>query len=89
MEIRLTCSVLDMESSIVFEMDDPAQNDLLDVLLAHKGPVILSGYDNALYNDRLRSWYRKESISYTQVGIRKREVLWMNYDVDYKQMSLF
>ena len=72
-----------------FEMDDPAQNDLLDVLLAHKGPVILSGYDNALYNDRLRSWYRKESISYTQVGIRKREVLWMNYDVDYKQMSLF
>ena len=72
-----------------FERDDPAQNDLLDVLLAHKGPVILSGYDNALYNDRLRSWYRKESISYTQVGIRKREVLWMNYDVDYKQMSLF
>ncbi len=24
-----------------FEMDDPAQDDLLDVLLAHKGPVIL------------------------------------------------
>lgn len=72
-----------------FEMDDQAQNDLLDVLLAHKGPVILSGYDNELYNDRLRSWYRKESISYTQVGTRKREVLWMNYDVDYEQMSLF
>lgn len=72
-----------------YEMDDPAQNDLLDVLLAHKGPVVLSGYDNELYNDRLRGWYRKEMISYSQVASKKKEVLWMNYNPDIGQMSLF
>ena len=35
------------------EMDDKAHGELLDVLLVHKGPVLLSGYDNVLYNDRL------------------------------------
>lgn len=72
-----------------YEMDDPAHNNLLDVLLAHKGPVILSGYDNKLYNDRLKGWYRKEMIVYSQVCSRKKEVLWMNYDADLGQMSLF
>lgn len=31
-----------------FEMDEKDHNNLLDVLLAHKGPVLLSGYDNDL-----------------------------------------
>lgn len=71
------------------EMDDPAQNDLLDVLLAHKGPVLLSGYDNELYNSRLKGWYRKETTCHTQSGTKKREILWMNYDADIRQISLF
>lgn len=62
------------------EMDDVGQEVLLDVLLLHKGPVLLSGYDNALYNDRLREWHREENISFSQVGARKREVLWMNFE---------
>lgn len=61
------------------ELDDKGQNDLLDVLLAHKGPVLLSGYDNALYNDRLKSWYREETTCYSQVCSKKQEVLWMNF----------
>lgn len=70
------------------EMDDPAQSDLLDVLLAHKGPVLLSGYDNELYNSRLKGWYRKETECYTQAGKKKREILWMNYDADIGQIKL-
>ena len=35
------------------EMDDKEHDHLLDVLLVHKGPVIISGYENDLYNDRL------------------------------------
>lgn len=63
-----------------FEMDDKDQNDLLDVLLAHKGPVLLSGYDNDLYNDRLKGWHREETTSYSQLSTRRREVLWMNFE---------
>ena len=33
-----------------------AHIELLDALLAHEGPVILSGYDHQLYNDKLRGW---------------------------------
>ena len=63
-----------------YEMDDNGQNDLLDVCLDHKGPVILSGYDSELYNERLKGWHREETICYTQVCTKKREILWMNFE---------
>lgn len=71
-----------------YEMDDAAHNDLLDVSLAHRGPVLISGYDNELYNDRLQGWYREETFCYSQVKSKKKEVLWMNF-VPEKQLSLF
>ena len=70
------------------EMGDQDHNDLIDVLEAHKGPVILSGYDNPLYRDRLKRWHREEAISYSQVCSRKKEILWMNFEQS-RQMSLF
>lgn len=71
------------------EMNDMAHEELLDVLLVHKGPVLISGYDSGLYNDRLRSWHREETTCYSQVCSKKREVLWMNFEPEKKQMSLF
>ena len=70
------------------EMDDKAHNDLLDVLLVHKGPVLLSGYENELYNDRLKSWHREETTTYSQVCSKKREVLWMNFE-PVEQLTIF
>ena len=64
------------------ELDDKGQEDLLDVLLAHKGPVLLSGYDNDLYNSRLSKWHREETVCYSQVCSKKREILWMNFEPD-------
>ncbi len=71
-----------------YEMDDAAHNDLLDVSLAHRGPVLISGYDNELYNERLKNWHREETFCYSQVKSKKKEVLWMNF-MPEKQMSLF
>ena len=70
------------------EMDDKEHHDLLEVLLNHKGSVLLSGYDNDLYNDCLHGWYREETVCYSQVCSKKREVLWMNFEPPYKQMRL-
>lgn len=68
------------------EMDDDAHEELLDTLLQHSGPVILSGYENELYNCKLKDWYRKETTCYSQVASKKREVLWMNYNPEpYKE----
>jgi DNA adenine methylase len=70
------------------EMSDQDHEELLDVLLAHQGPVILSGYDSSLYNDRLKGWYREEAVSYSQVASRKTEVLWMNFEPEGQRMEM-
>lgn len=69
------------------EMDDPAHGELLDALAAHKGPVLLSGYENELYSSRLEGWHREEAVSYSQVCSRKKEVLWMNFEPPCRQIS--
>ena len=63
-----------------YEMDNQHQHDLIDVLQAHKGPVLLSGYDSDLYNDRLSDWHREETTCYSQIASKKKEVLWMNFE---------
>lgn len=70
------------------EMEGRDHEELLDVLLGHKGPVLLSGYDSPLYNGRLRQWHREEMVSYTQVRTKKKEILWMNFEPK-GQMELF
>jgi DNA adenine methylase len=69
------------------EMSDDDHRNLLQVLLNHSGPVIISGYESELYNEMLKGW-RKESITaYSQVCSKKTEVIWMNFE-PIKQMSL-
>lgn len=69
------------------ELDDKDHADLLDVLLTHKGPVLLSGYDNGIYNERLKGWHREETSCYSQVCNKTKEILWMNFE-PAGQMSL-
>lgn len=38
------------------EMTDANHKELLDVLVRHKGKVLLSGYDNDMYNNTLQGW---------------------------------
>lgn len=68
------------------EMDDQDHKELLDVLIAHKGPVLLSGYDSPLYIDRLRGWHREEAVSYSQTASKRKEVLWMNFETGRQQV---
>jgi len=70
------------------EMEDKEHEELLDALLQHQGPVLLSGYDNNLYNDILKGWYRQETTCYSQVCSKKKEVLWMNYNVGQMRLEL-
>lgn len=62
---------------------------LLETLKAHKGPVLLSGYDSALYNDALRDWEREEIDTMAQTATKRREVLWMNFTPPEHQYSIF
>lgn len=72
------------------EMSTQDHEILLDLLLNHKGPVIISGYDTDLYSAKLAGWTRMEFASRTQTCAQKTEVLWMNFDpgTNGKQMSI-
>ena len=69
------------------EMSDKDHEELLEVLKAHRGKILISGYDTKLYREMLKGWNRKETYRYTQSGSRKKEVLWMNFEPE-KQLRL-
>lgn len=70
------------------EMDDRDHAELLEALKAHRGPVLLSGYDSDLYRDVLKEWHREEIMTRAQTAQQRTEVLWMNFE-PLSQMSLF
>ncbi len=70
------------------EMDDCDHEELLNILLKHKGYVVISGYDTGLYNDILAGWNRFEKNTYSQVMTQKKEVIWLNYDPPNRQISV-
>lgn len=60
------------------EMTDADHVLLLDALDRHPGPVVLSGYHCALYDDRLRHWSTREKQAQAEKGNTRTEVLWLN-----------
>ncbi len=65
--------------------DDVQHEELLVALLAHPGPVILSGYENELYNDTLKGWTKLHHKAQSECGGHRVEALWLNYE---QQMTL-
>lgn len=66
-----------MKKQYNHEMTENDHIELLDVLQEHQGPVILSGYDNSLYDGILASWekYRRETTA--EKGLRRIETIWV------------
>ena len=71
------------------EMDDHDHAELLEALKAHRGPVLISGYDSDLYSTALKDWHREEMTVMAQTATKRREVLWMNREPEYQQLHLF
>lgn len=60
------------------EMDDSEHIELLATLIEHPGPVLLSGYDSAMYREMLDGWTTKRRKVYAEKGRIREEVLWIN-----------
>lgn len=69
-----------------YEMSDCDHLELLEVLASHPGKVLLSGYDNHLYNDMLPGWRKVKKRTQAEKGLSRIETLWMNYE--FGQMEL-
>lgn len=71
-----------------FEMSDADHKELLKMLAEHPGKILLSGYDNDMYNDMLPRWNKVQKSTRAEGGRKRIETLWMNYDLGQKQLSL-
>ncbi len=69
-----------------FEMSDDAHKKLLHILKESKSKIILSGYDNELYNSELKEWFTDIKETTAQMGLHRTEKIWMNFQ---PQESLF
>ena len=72
-----------------YEMSDRDHEELLRVLVKHPGKILLSGYENEMYNDYLSSWSKVQKDTNAENGLARTETLWMNYDTKIRQISLF
>lgn len=70
------------------EMTDADHEELLKILLKHPGKVLLSGYENDLYNDMLKGWNKAQKVTRAEGGRARTETLWMNYEMEDGQISL-
>lgn len=62
---------------------------LLDVILGLDAKVALSGYDSALYSERLDGWSRHEFSARDSHNNKRREVLWLSPNCTSPQLTLF
>jgi DNA adenine methylase len=78
------------------ELKDDVHIKMCNIIASMKSKVLISGYDNEIYNDILKNWnkvYNKKkkagsTAGRNGVGSYRQEVLWMNYDVTARQMDL-
>lgn len=63
-----------------YEMDDDQQRELLQVVKKSKAKIVLSSYDNELYNSELEGWAVAEKNCTAQFGLVRTEKIYMNYD---------
>lgn len=71
-----------------YEMNDANHEELLNVLVRHPGKVLLSGYDNDMYNSMLQGWRKVQKATRAEGGHARTETLWMNYEMEDGQISL-
>ena len=71
------------------EMTEENHIELLETLLKHPGPVILSGYQSELYDEMLKGWHKETTKGRAEYyGQDRRETIWMNYE-PLQQMKMF
>lgn len=70
------------------EMSDEQHEELLITILQSEAKIIISGYENDMYNNYLKNWSKKKYQSNAEYGLKREEVVWFNFETD-KQMNLF
>lgn len=68
------------EQYVVDMVEDRQHIELLEALKEHPGPVILSGYENELYEKHLQGWVKLHKKALAEGGADRTETVWLNYE---------
>lgn len=60
-----------------YEMTDKDHIELIETLINHKGSVILSGYDNPIYQEHLKNWQKLSINTTAEKGMARVETIWI------------
>ncbi|WP_255594397.1 MULTISPECIES: DNA adenine methylase [Terrabacteria group] len=71
-----------------YEMTDKQHIKLLEALKGHKGKVMISSYENNLYDEYLVGWRKEIKVTTAENSIKRTEAIYMNYGQD-EVLSLF
>lgn len=61
------------------ELSDSDHKRLLQIIKKSSSKIIISGYDNELYNFELADWNTDTVETTAQMGLRRIEKIWMNF----------
>lgn len=64
------------------EMSDDEHKKLLNVIIKSDCKIMISGYDNPLYAEKLKNWHRAVKSTTAECSIKRTESLWMNYNLE-------
>lgn len=64
-----------------FEMTNNEHIKLLELLKKHKGKVMISSYENELYDEMLKGWEKVFKNTTAENSLKRVEVLYMNYKI--------
>ena len=71
-----------------YEMTNSQHEEMCQFLNSLTGTVVLSGYDNEIYNDILSGWHKVLRKAFADGAKERVEVLWINKIFDKPQTSL-
>lgn len=64
------------------ELDDEYHKRLLKVICDSDCKIMISGYDNDLYNSYLHYWNKLSKDTTAECSVKRTETIWMNYEHD-------
>lgn len=71
-----------------YEYSYEQHEELLSVIKNHKGKIMLSGYENELYQNQLKDWKKVAIHTQAEKGVVRQEIIWMNYDPPLQQLLM-
>ncbi len=66
------------------ELEDKEHIRLLETIKKSDCSIVISGYDNELYNSHLNGWTKYYKSTTAECSVRRTETLWLNFDEQIK-----